>query len=285
MKDISTTEQLDNPIVVSGLMEITPDAPDAEPVLLSVRDVSHYYGDRIGCRNISLDLWPGEVLGIVGESGSGKSTLLNLLAGRFPPAAGTIHYRDGEGILHDVNKLPEAVRRRLLRTEWGFVYQNPRDGLRMRVSAGGNIGERLMACGSRHYGNIRGTALDWLSKVEIAGDRVDDHPTAYSGGMQQRLQIARNLVSSPRLIFMDEPTGGLDVSVQAKLLDLLRQLVRQFNLSVVLVTHDLVVARLLAHRLIVMRRGEVVEAGLSDQVLDDPHHAYTQLLVSSILQG
>ncbi|MCL2160731.1 MAG: phosphonate C-P lyase system protein PhnK [Betaproteobacteria bacterium] len=264
-------------------MDIT--APDAEPALLSVRDVSHYYGDRAGCRHISLELWPGEVLGIVGESGSGKSTLLNLLAGRFPPSSGSIHYRDGEGVLHDINGLSEAVRRRLLRTEWGFVHQNPRDGLRMRASAGGNIGERLMACGGRHYGNIRRSALDWLSRVEITTDRIDDRPTAYSGGMQQRLQIARNLVSSPRLVFMDEPTGGLDVSVQAKLLDMLRQLVRQLNLSVALVTHDLAVARLLAHRLIVMRHGEVVETGLSDQVLDDPQHPYTQLLVSSILQG
>jgi putative phosphonate transport system ATP-binding protein len=103
--------------------------------------------------------------------------------------------------------------------------------------------------------------------------------------MQQRLQIARNLVSGPRLVFMDEPTGGLDVSVQARLLDLLRGLVRELGLSVVVVTHDLAVARLLAHRMLVMRRGRVVEAGLTDQVLDDPQHPYTQLLVASILQG
>ena len=274
----------------------TGDAPDGpeilpaacleeDPALLNVRDVSHYYGNRLGCRGVSFDLWPGEVLGIVGESGSGKSTLLSLLAGRFPPSSGSISYRDALGLCHDINSLPEAIRRRLLRTEWGFVHQNPRDGLRMRISAGGNIGERLMACGSRHYGNIRSLATDWLSRVEIATERIDDRPTAYSGGMQQRLQIARNLVSSPRLVFMDEPTGGLDVSVQARLLDLLRQLVSQLNLSVVLVTHDLAVARLLAHRLMVMHRGEVVESGLSDQVLDDPQHAYTQLLVSSILQG
>ena len=256
-----------------------------EPALLRVDGVSHYYGDRLGCRDISFDLWPGEVLGIVGESGSGKSTLLNLLAGRFPPSSGTVQYRDAENVTRDINSLSEAVRRRILRTEWGFVHQNPRDGLRMRVSAGGNIGERLMARGSRHYGNIRNTALDWLGRVEIAADRIDDRPTAYSGGMQQRLQIARNLVSGPRLVFMDEPTGGLDVSVQARLLDLLRQLVEQLGLSVVLVTHDLAVARLLTNRLIVMRRGEIVESGLSDQVLDDPHHPYTQLLVSSILQG
>ena len=119
--------------------------------------------------------------------------------------------------------------------------------------------------------------------LEIPEDRVDDVPETFSGGMQQRLQIARNLVTHPRLVFMDEPTGGLDVSVQARLLDLLRGLVADLGLSVIIVTHDLAVARLLSHRLLVMRRGEVVEAGLTDQLLDDPQHPYTQLLVSSVL--
>ena len=119
--------------------------------------------------------------------------------------------------------------------------------------------------------------------VEIDTDRVDDLPATFSGGMQQRLQIARNLVTRPRLVLMDEPTGGLDVSVQARLLDLLRGLVAELGLSAIVVTHDLAVVRLLAHRLLVMRRGEIVESGLTDQVLDDPQHAYTQLLVSSVL--
>jgi putative phosphonate transport system ATP-binding protein len=101
--------------------------------------------------------------------------------------------------------------------------------------------------------------------------------------MRQRLQIARNLVTAPRLVFMDEPTGGLDVSVQARLLDLLRGLVADLKLSVVIVTHDLAVARLLSHRIMVMKGGEVIETGLTDQVLDDPREAYTQLLVASIL--
>ncbi|MDX1737668.1 MAG: ATP-binding cassette domain-containing protein, partial [Alphaproteobacteria bacterium] len=143
---------------------------------------------------------------------------------------------------------------------------------------------RLMATGWRHYGNIRQKAKTWLQSVEISQERLDDLPSTFSGGMQQRLQIARNLVSEPRLVFMDEPTGGLDVSVQARLLDLLRNLVQDLGLSVVIVTHDLAVARLLSHRLMVMRKGEVVETGLTDQVLDDPQHPYTQLLVSSILQ-
>ncbi len=257
----------------------------AEQPLLQVENVAHYYGNRMGCANISFSLWPGEVLAIVGESGSGKSTLLNIISGRLALSEGTITYRDAGGQQHDIANLPEGAKRRLLRTEWGFVHQHPRDGLRMGVSAGGNIGERLMACGERHYGTIRNAGKEWLHRVEIPENRLDDTPTSYSGGMQQRLQIARNLVSSPRLVFMDEPTGGLDVSVQARLLDLLRHLVRNLGLAVVLVTHDLAVARLLADRMLVMRQGAVVEEGLADQVLDDPHHPYTQLLVSSILQG
>ncbi|ERS88858.1 ATP-binding cassette domain-containing protein, partial [Halomonas sp. PBN3] len=193
--------------------------------------------------------------------------------------------RDGsghEGEL-DLYAIGEAHRRALLRMEWSLVHQNPRDGLRLGVSAGANIGERLMALGERHYGQLRAAGQDWMGRVELDPRRIDDAPKTFSGGMQQRLQIARTLVTRPNLVFMDEPTGGLDVSVQARLLDMLRTLVRELGLSVILVTHDLAVARLLAHRLMVMRRGQVVESGLTDQILDDPQHAYTQLLVSSVL--
>lgn len=252
--------------------------------LLNVDKVSYLFGEDKGCQDINFALYPGEVLGIVGESGSGKSTLLSILSGRRVPTVGTITYQDKEGVVTDLYASTEAERRTLLRTEWGFVEQNPRDGLRMGVSAGANIGERLMAQGQRHYHILRGKALQWLTQVEIDTQRIDDLPRTFSGGMQQRLQIARNLVSYPRLVFMDEPTAGLDVSVQAKLLDLIRKLVRELHLSVVIVTHDLAVARLLADRLIVMRRSRIVETGLTDQILDDPQHPYTQLLVSSVLQ-
>ncbi|MEP4768850.1 MAG: phosphonate C-P lyase system protein PhnK [Roseibium sp.] len=256
----------------------------AEDPLLQVHSVTRYYGDRIGCTDVSFDLWPGEVLAIVGESGSGKTTLLNCLSTRLAPTAGAIEYRMRDGSMRNLYQLSEAERRLLMRTDWGFVHQNAADGLRMNVSAGANVGERLMAVGDRHYGNIRSTADDWLGRVEIASDRIDDDPRSFSGGMRQRLQIARNLVTQPRLVFMDEPTGGLDVSVQARLLDLLRRLVADLGLSVVIVTHDLAVARLLSHRIMVMRHGRVIENGLTDQVLDDPREPYTQLLVSSILQ-
>ena len=252
--------------------------------LLQVNGITKRYGARVGCADVSFDLWPGEVMGIVGESGSGKSTLLNCLAGHLQPDAGEVLFDTRAEGPKDTVTMAEPERRMLSRTDWAFVHQNPRDGLRMGVSAGGNVGERLMAVGARHYGEIRGNALDWLGRVEIAGDRVDDRPSAFSGGMQQRLQIARNLVTGPRLVFMDEPTGGLDVSVQARLLDLLRGLVRELGLSAIIVTHDLAVVRLLADRLMVMQGGQVVEQGLTDQVLDDPQHGYTQLLVSSVLQ-
>lgn len=256
---------------------------DTDRPLLQVQGLSKYYGQRIGCADVSFDLFPGEVMGIVGESGSGKSTLLSCLAGHMTPDTGRVIFDTATGPVDTVT-MAEAERRRMARTDWAFVHQNPRDGLRMGVSAGGNVGERLMAIGARHYGDIRATATDWLGRVEIAADRIDDRPRAFSGGMQQRLQIARNLVTGPRLVFMDEPTGGLDVSVQARLLDLLRGLVREMGLSVIIVTHDLAVVRLLADRLMVMKGGHVVEQGLTDQVLDDPQHAYTQLLVSSVLQ-
>ncbi|MEB5836114.1 phosphonate C-P lyase system protein PhnK [Pantoea dispersa] len=250
----------------------------SEQPLLAVHNLTHLYAPGKGFEDVSFALYPGEVLGIVGESGSGKTTLLRSLSARLAPQQGNILYRG-----RDLYQLSESERRRLLRTEWGVVHQHPLDGLRPQVTAGGNIGERLMAIGQRHYGDIRNEALRWLQDVEIPANRIDDLPTTFSGGMQQRLQIARNLVTQPTLVFMDEPTGGLDVSVQARLLDLLRTLVRELNLAVIIVTHDLGVARLLAHRLLVMKQGKVVESGLTDRVLDDPHHPYTQLLVSSVL--
>ena len=259
--------------------------PAEETPLLTAHAVSKFYGPRIGCKDVSFEIWPGEVLAVVGESGSGKTTLLNCISARLMPTTGSVTYRLADGGSRELYRMSEAERRMLMRTEWGFVHQNPADGLRMTVSAGGNVGERLMATGARHYGNIRAAATDWLERVEIAKDRIDDQPRAFSGGMRQRLQIARNLVTGPRLIFMDEPTGGLDVSVQARLLDLLRGLVTDLGLAAIVVTHDLAVARLLSHRMMVMKDGHVIESGLTDRVLDDPREAYTQLLVSSILQA
>ena len=251
--------------------------------LLTAENVTKRYGRLTACDRISFDLYPGQALGVIGESGSGKSTLLQGIAGQLPLDDGQLIYQNRAGESLNLRTLPEPQRRKLMRTEWGFVRQNPRDGLRMRVTAGANIGERLLDVGERRYGNIRSQAIHWLNQVELSSQRIDDLPSTFSGGMQQRLQLARILVARPRLVLMDEPTGGLDVSVQARLLDLIRSLVRSLGLSLILVTHDIGVVRLLAQRLMVMQQGQVVEAGLTDQVLDDPHHPYTQQLVSATL--
>jgi putative phosphonate transport system ATP-binding protein len=255
--------------------------------LLRVEALSHRFpGSREGrhaVRSASLELFPGEVVAIVGESGSGKTTLLNCIAGRLAFTEGSVSYRDGQGQWREVANLSERERRVLARTEWGFVEQNAADGLRLDVSAGANIGERLMGQGERHHARLRATATSWMQRVELDATRIDDSPRAFSGGMRQRLQIARNLVTRPRLVLMDEPTSGLDVSVQARLLDLIRMLVARMHLSALVVTHDLGVARLLAHRTLVMRDGCIVEQGLTDRVFDDPQHPYTQLLVSSVV--
>ena len=246
--------------------------------LLTAEGLTLHFGAIPALVDVAIDISAGEVVAIVGESGSGKTTLLRVLSGMMAPDAGTVRW-----LGDDLHAMGEAARRRLMRTDWGFVHQNPRDGLRLNVSAGGNVGERLMAVGARHYGRIREEAIAWLQRVEVDAARIDDLPRTFSGGMQQRLQIARTLVTRPRLVFMDEPTGGLDVSVQARLLDLIRGLSRELGLAVLIVTHDIAAARLLADRMLVMRRGEVVEHGLTDRVLDDPQHPYTQLLVSSVL--
>ncbi|TBX99053.1 phosphonate C-P lyase system protein PhnK [Rhizobium laguerreae] len=254
--------------------------------LLQVRNVSKvFHGVTRACDDVSLHLKAGEVLGIVGESGSGKSTLLKCLGGMVKPDAGTIGFSMlGDRKRLDIWRLSESERFSALRTSLGFIHQNPRDGLRLDITAGGNIAEPLMSKGVDHYGELRDVALEWLERVEIDPRRVDDLAGTFSGGMQQRLQIARNLVLRPKCLLMDEPTGGLDVSVQARLLDLLRNIVWDLRIAVIIVTHDLAVARMLADRLIVMRHGRIIETGLTDQILDDPQQPYSQLLVSSALR-
>src|SRR6056297_2815483 len=135
--------------------------------LLQVQGIAKFYGARRGCEDVGFDLYPGEVMGIVGESGSGKSTLLSCLAGHLAPDRGEVVFDTRAEGPRDTVTMSEPERRMLGRTDWAFVHQHARDGLRMGVSAGGNVGERLMAVGARHYGEIRGHAVDWLARVEI----------------------------------------------------------------------------------------------------------------------
>lgn len=251
----------------------------------------------IACHDVSFDLYPDEVLGIVGESGSGKSTLiklahfeweasggeLSLLKNALPDGLASMVADAADRYTGNLLGVSQFQQRQVRNALMGIVYQNPFLGLRMNVSAGGNIAERLLGAGWRHIGRMRERAAELLRKTEIPVERMDEPPKNFSGGMQQRVQIAKALSNKPLLLLLDEVTTGLDLSVQARVLDLIRSLQSEFKLSMIVVSHDLGVINLLCNRTMVMKYGRVVEAGLTDQILQDPQHRYTQLLVASQL--
>jgi putative phosphonate transport system ATP-binding protein len=281
-------------------------AQERENWLLRVRDLTKIYGEPsedtlkltgplfnsnicpetdsiVACAGISFDLFPGEVLGIVGESGSGKSTVVKMLYFDMEKTYGEVllkPYLNGiANILEESNQKKRYIRNHMM----GMVYQNPRDGLNFKFSSGGNIAEKLIMAGSFNVEEIRGRASDLLTKTEVPVLRMDDMPSAFSGGMQQRVQISKAIANNPPLLFLDEVTTGLDVSVQAKVLDLIRTLQQDLGIAMIVVSHDLSVIRMLTDRTLVMKNGRIVEGGLTDQILQDPQHEYTQLLVSSLL--
>jgi putative phosphonate transport system ATP-binding protein len=245
-------------------------------------NICPHCGTVVACADVNLMLMRGEVLGVMGESGSGKSSLVRLLYGDEAPTRGAITFHDGDTPV-DMLGLNARQARRLRNHCFGIVNQNPHLGLNFRVSAGGNIAERLLMGGEMRFARIRERAMALLARCEVPAARMDELPGRFSGGMQQRVQIARALATDPPLLFLDEVTTGLDVSVQATILDLILELQHQLGVSMIAVTHDLGVIRMLASRTIVMKMGRVVESGLTDQILEDPQHAYTQQLVAAAL--
>ncbi len=274
-------------------------------IALSVNNVSKFYGDGCGycqaagaqldknicpkcrtvhaCRDVSFDLHDGEILGIVGESGSGKSTLMKMLYFDQEASGGSYHISDYEDSNANVFTLSSQAKRQIRNEILGMVYQNPVYGLKMDFSSMSNIAEKLIAAGSRNVGEMSGVGDHFLDKVNIPLGRKFDPPANFSGGMQQRVQIAKALSNYPPVLLLDEVTTGLDLSVQADVLELIKEIQRDMGISMIVVSHDLAIIRMLCDRTMVMLNGAVIEAGITDQILEDPQHAYTQQLVYSIL--
>jgi putative phosphonate transport system ATP-binding protein len=251
--------------------------------LLRADSLGKRYGRVVAVDDVSLEVYPGEVIGIVGESGSGKSTVLRLLNLEERPDDGSYSLDIPEYAGIDLFALDRFHRREVRINHIGIVYQNPHVGLRMHNTSSGNVAERLVMAGERTFATLRQDARDSLSASEFPPARMDDPPAQLSGGMQQRVQLAKAIALRPAVLLLDEPTTGLDVSIQALVLDTLKRLQRELKLATILVSHDLGVIRTLADRVLVMRGGKVVERGLTDQVLEDPQNAYTQQLVHAKL--
>ena len=235
------------------------------------------------CKDISFEVYQGEILGVVGESGSGKSTMMKCLYFDQGVTSGEVYLQGYKEVKTNLFN-ESAQQKRYIRNHWlGKVYQNPIYGLKMNFSSIGNIAEKLIAAGSRDVDSMINRAKELLVHVNIPLFRMKEAPQNFSGGMQQRVQIAKALSNNPPILLLDEITTGLDLSVQANVLDLIKQIQRELNISMIVVSHDLAVIRMLADRTIVMLNGRVVESGLTDQILEDPQHPYTQQLVYSLL--
>jgi alpha-D-ribose 1-methylphosphonate 5-phosphate C-P lyase len=275
--------------VDSGERPIAPagvTAPGAD-WSLKVESLGKIYPGRRGssevvaAEGVSFDVAPGEALGVIGESGSGKSTVMKVIIGDELEATGSIRIGAVDGGRTNLLELSGPERRSLRTNIMSVVYQDPGMGLDLGISAGGNIADALIAAGWRSYHQIRRRAAELLARVEVPLNRMDDIVGQFSGGMRQRVQIAKALATDPQVLLLDEPTTGLDASVAAGVLDLLGELLEERELAVVVVSHDFSVIDALTDRAIVMKEGRVVEVGLTDQLFADPHHPYTQQLVAA----
>ncbi|MFC3087269.1 ABC transporter ATP-binding protein [Tabrizicola soli] len=255
--------------------------------LLSVKNLTVAFFGRSGTVNaiedVSLELEPGEILGMVGESGAGKSMTGAAIIGLIEPpgriSAGEIRL-EGERI---DNLPPEAIRR-IRGRRIGAIFQDPLTSLNPVLTVGEQLIETIRTHLKLPREAARARAIDWLRRVGIPAPeaRIDTYPHQYSGGMRQRVVIALALCAEPRLVIADEPTTALDVSVQAQVIALLRQLARETGVAVILVTHDMGVIAETADRVAVMYAGRIVEVGPVAEVLRAPRHPYTSGLMASI---
>ena len=253
--------------------------------LLKVRDLNVTFGPTAGdthaVRNISFDVGEGEIVGIVGESGSGKSVSCRAVLGLLPESAlvsGQIEY-NGQDLL----SLDSEGLRRVRGRDVSMVFQNPASHLDPLMAIGQQVSEPLVHHQGASPADALAAAIERLREVQLdrPEQRVNNYPHELSGGMKQRVMIAAAVACGPGLLLADEPTTALDVTVQARILELLKSLNQQHNLSIVLVSHDLAVVAQVCDRVLVMRHGEIIEHGDTQQAIYSPQHPYTQQLIAS----
>jgi peptide/nickel transport system ATP-binding protein len=264
----------------------------SQPPLLTVRDLCLGYPQRgmlgqqqgyvMAVNHLSFDLYPGETLGLVGESGCGKSTLARGILRLIPHLLGEIRFR-GEKITDW--KLGDR-RLRNLRREMQIIFQNPYSSLNPRMSIGKAILEPMLIHGLGGNQHKRQQRVKYLlDRVGINPDLSNRYPHEFSGGQRQRICIARALAINPGLIICDESVSALDVSVQAQVLNLLKELQREFGLTYMFISHDLSVVKFISDRIMVMNRGKIEELGTAEQIYRSPTQAYTRQLIASIPKG
>jgi peptide/nickel transport system ATP-binding protein len=252
-----------------------------EPVL-SLRDVTIEYPKRgrvpafTAAQGISLDIYPGEILGLVGESGSGKTTIGRASIGLLPIKSGSISVAGNDiskASLKDLQKI---------RKHTGIVFQDPASSLNPRLPIGESIGEPLFLAKIAKRDELNRMVEDLLDRVELPRSYRNRYPHELSGGQRQRVGIARALALNPDILIADEPTSALDVSIQARFLDLLQEIQEQLKFACLFISHDIAVVEILAHRIAVMQHGRLVEVGARDQILRNPQDEYTRMLLSAV---
>jgi peptide/nickel transport system ATP-binding protein len=262
--------------------------------LLEIRDLAKVYHSDAGVfggkarevravNGVSLDIEAGETLGLVGESGCGKTTLGRMVLRLIEPTSGTVRFDD-----QDVLSASGSALRRL-RRDMQIIFQDPFASLNPRMRVGPIISEPLAihagndgANGSRlNRSGLRDAAAAMLRAVDLDESALDRYPHEFSGGQRQRIGIARALILRPRFVVCDEPVSALDVSVGAQVVNLLKRLQREFGLTYLFISHSMPVVRYSSDRIAVMRRGEIVELGETEQIVSAPQHEYTRTLLAA----
>ncbi len=265
---------------------VSPDSNAQKPILEGI-GLSKHFAVESGLlqpkkppvqavNEVNLSVRKGETLALVGESGSGKSTLGRLLLNLLQPTAGDVIY-EGRNL---ANLTPEKLRQ--VRRDLQIIFQDPFASLNPRMTVESIVGEPIWLHSQASRSDRQAKVAELLRTVGLAPERGGRHPHEFSGGQRQRIGIARALASEPRLILGDEPVSALDVSVQAQILDLLVELQAESGIAYVLVSHDLAVVASVAHQVLVLKHGEIVEQGLAEDVFARPEAAYTQELIAAI---